>query len=51
MNDNIIHQTDDLVANRYKIIKYLAQGGMQEVYQATDQAFNKRVVLKTQYFS
>ena len=46
MNNNL-HQTNDLIANRYKIIKYIAQGGMQEVYQATDQAFNKHVVLKT----
>jgi serine/threonine-protein kinase len=46
MNNNI-HQTNDVVANRYKIIKYLAQGGMQEVYIATDQAFKKHVVLKT----
>jgi hypothetical protein len=36
-----------LVANRYRIERFLARGGMGEVYEAFDQELSERVALKT----
>jgi serine/threonine protein kinase len=41
-----IHVAGDLVAERYQIITYLAEGGMQEVYSARDLVLQKNVALK-----
>jgi hypothetical protein len=36
-----------LVAGRYLIVRYIAEGGMGEVYEAVDQELHERVALKT----
>jgi eukaryotic-like serine/threonine-protein kinase len=41
-----VHSTADVLIDRYKIVKYVAEGGMQQVYMATDLVFNRRVALK-----
>ncbi|ELU8561824.1 serine/threonine protein kinase [Vibrio parahaemolyticus] len=42
-----IHQPGDLIANRYKIERYLDEGGMQQVFIAMDHNIGRRVALKT----
>jgi tetratricopeptide (TPR) repeat protein len=37
----------DLVANRYRILRYLARGGMGEVYEAVDLTLDEPIALKT----
>jgi tetratricopeptide (TPR) repeat protein/tRNA A-37 threonylcarbamoyl transferase component Bud32 len=37
----------DLLAERYAIVKFLARGGMGEVYEAEDRDLKERVALKT----
>lgn len=39
--------TDDLIGERYKIVRYLDEGGMQFVYIANDQLTDRFVALKT----
>ncbi|NJL91380.1 MAG: hypothetical protein HC916_17540 [Coleofasciculaceae cyanobacterium SM2_1_6] len=41
-----IHSIDDLIDNRYKILSFAGEGGMQEVYCALDQVLDKKVALK-----
>lgn len=38
---------NQIIADRYKILRYLAEGGMQFVYIAEDQITNRKVALKT----
>jgi serine/threonine protein kinase len=42
-----ILQADQVLADRYKIERYLAAGGMQEVYVGWDRILARRVVIKT----
>ncbi|MEC6906642.1 serine/threonine-protein kinase [Photobacterium piscicola] len=44
---NNIHQPGNLIANRYLIEEYIDEGGMQQVYLATDKNINRKVALKT----
>ena len=37
----------DLLANRFRIVRFIARGGMGEVYEAEDQVLRERVALKT----
>jgi serine/threonine protein kinase len=41
-----LHSTGDLVSERYEIIDYVGEGGMQEVYQAKDLLLSRTVALK-----
>jgi len=38
--------SDELVAGRYKIVRFIGQGGMGEVYEANDLELRQRVALK-----
>ena len=40
-------ENNTLLIGRYHIIRYLAAGGMQEVYLCHDTVLNREVVLKT----
>jgi tetratricopeptide (TPR) repeat protein len=37
----------DLIAGRYRIVRFIAQGGMGEVYEAEDVTLGERIALKT----
>src|SRR5262245_17710552 len=37
----------EVIAGRYQIIRFIAQGGMGEVYEASDLELRSRVALKT----
>jgi serine/threonine protein kinase len=41
-----VHSAGDTLIDRYKVIKYLDEGGMQQVYLAKDEVFGRRVALK-----
>jgi CheY-like chemotaxis protein/TolB-like protein/Tfp pilus assembly protein PilF len=42
-----VFQTGDVVAFRFRIVRYLARGGMGELYEAEDLELRERVALKT----
>lgn len=42
-----IHNPGDVIGDRYEIVHYLAEGGMQEVYGAQDTLLSRPVALKT----
>lgn len=41
-----IHSTGDVLIDRYRVSKFLAEGGMQEVYRVRDLMFDRPVALK-----
>ena len=42
-----VFRTGDVVAYRFRIVRYLARGGMGELYEAEDLELHERVALKT----
>ncbi len=42
----VLHAIGDLIGGRYAIEGYVGQGGMQEVYRATDLLLNRLIALK-----
>jgi serine/threonine-protein kinase len=42
-----IHNPGDVIGNRYEIVRYISEGGMQEVYNARDALLSRPVALKT----
>ncbi|HEY3169841.1 MAG TPA: hypothetical protein VGK08_02455, partial [Thermoanaerobaculia bacterium] len=40
-------RSGDLVADRYRIVRFIARGGMGEVYEAEDRELRAHVALKT----
>lgn len=38
---------DEIIANRYRILRFVARGGMGEVYEAFDSVLQERLALKT----
>lgn len=43
----VLHGVGDLVAGRYKVVDYINQGGMQEVYCVEDRLLERAVALKS----
>jgi serine/threonine-protein kinase len=43
----VLHKIGDVVGGRYKVQKYIGQGGMQEVYLANDTLLDRPVALKS----
>jgi tetratricopeptide (TPR) repeat protein/tRNA A-37 threonylcarbamoyl transferase component Bud32 len=43
----VIFASGDVVAARYRIVRFVARGGMGEVYEADDTVLRERVALKT----
>ena len=43
----MLYNTGDVVGDRYEINRYIGEGGMQEVYLATDKLLAREVALKT----
>jgi eukaryotic-like serine/threonine-protein kinase len=41
-----IYNAGDVVASRYEVVRYIDQGGMQEVYRARDQVLKRDIALK-----
>jgi serine/threonine protein kinase len=45
-----VFQPAQLLAGRFKVIRFVARGGMGEVYEAQDEELNERVAVKTARF-
>jgi serine/threonine-protein kinase len=41
-----IHVVGDVIGDRYEILAYIGEGGMQEVYRAKDLLLSREVALK-----
>jgi len=46
MIGNQIHSVGDLINNRYEILRFVGEGGMQQVYCALDSVLGREVALK-----
>src|SRR5262249_57913116 len=42
-----VFRAGDLVADRFRIVRFIARGGMGELYEAEDLELHERVALKT----
>lgn len=42
-----IFSPDDVICERYRVIRFIARGGMGEVYEAEDEELHTRIALKT----
>ena len=42
-----IFSPDDVIGERYRVIRFIARGGMGEVYEVEDEELHSRVALKT----
>jgi len=47
MRSRRLHATGDLIADRYEILDFAGEGGMQEFYLAQDLHLKRRVAVKT----
>jgi tetratricopeptide (TPR) repeat protein/TolB-like protein len=45
-----VFQPNQVLAGRFKVIRFIARGGMGEVYEAEDEELNERVAVKTARF-
>src|SRR6267378_3494983 len=43
----VVFEPDRVIAKRYRIVRFIARGGMGEVYEAEDLELHGRVALKT----
>ncbi|WP_198019050.1 serine/threonine-protein kinase [Azorhizobium doebereinerae] len=41
-----MHHAGEVIADRYEVVRFIGQGGMQEVYEAQDNILIRRVALK-----
>jgi serine/threonine protein kinase len=46
-NERPTFQPGEIVAERYRVIRFIAEGGMGEVYEAEDLTLRGRIALKT----
>ncbi len=42
-----VFQPNQVLAGRFKVIRFIARGGMGEVYEAEDEELSERVAVKT----
>src|SRR5450755_1639937 len=47
---NAVFAPGQILAGRFKVVRFVARGGMGEVYEAQDQELNERVAVKTARF-
>lgn len=47
MKSRLLHSAGDLIGERYRVVRFLGEGGMQEVYLARDLNLNRDVAVKT----
>lgn len=47
MKSRLLHSAGDLIGERYRIARYVGEGGMQEVYLARDLNLHRDVAIKT----
>ena len=46
----VVFQPNQVLAGRFKVIRFIARGGMGEVYEAEDEELSERVAVKTARF-